>query len=873
MKRYISLILCLTMVLCMFFTTISTVAAASQSENSFSYELQSNEKEYGVKISKLENVDVVFPSTYKGLPVTTINSGSNGGSAVESIYIPDSIVTIDDGAFKDFKALKKVSGAVNLQKIGRNAFSNCVKLTEVDLGLKVSSIGKDAFKNVPVKSEYDYSNLVIVDNYLIKGTAKENEATLIIPEGIIGIADYALEGAFQMSDMVQGAKTVVLPESLRYIGAYAFFETWGMTDIQLPSKLLSIGEYAFSFNGGLKNVKIPASVKTIGVGAFSDCSSIAVTMDADNKYFKIVDNVLFKKDGKVIYDSYGVNKSNYTVPSGVVKIADKAFYGSYITGVTISSTVKTICESAFENCKNLKTVVLGASVTTVGERAFSGCSKLTTLTIQKGCKTIGDRMFSGCTSLKTVSLPSGVTSVGNYAFGDCSKLSKISLPSTITNIGSNAFYNTYYLNNAKYTNGILYCGTNVISTKVSGLSSTITIKEGTTYIASYTFGGLTVSGSTSITITGDTKVKNIVLPASLKYIGMYAFSDFYGITSVTIPAGVKSIGEGAFGNCKKLKTITIKGGTTEIGNRAFVNGTTANNASVTICALKGSKTHSYATQNGFKFKSIGVHLVAPKLTATANVNSGVNIKWNTVKYAEGYRVYRKAAGETSWTKLADVTGLSYTDKSVKNGKQYTYTVRAFNGKTFGSYDKVGITQSFISTPKISKIQNGASGIKIDWSKVSGVDGYVVYRKTSGGWVKLAKIKGASNVSYYDKDVKAGTTYTYTVKAYDASLVSGYNTTGTVIKRLLTPQLLSVTSSKSGVTIKWGKVTGAGGYNVYRKTGNGSWERIATITGGTKVSFLDKTAKKGVTYSYTVKAVSGKYSSSHNANGLSIKDKY
>ncbi len=871
MKKVISLLLCGILIFGMTFSTMLTVSAASTAEP-FIYRLNPNGKEYRVRIG-VAAVEIKFPSTYKGLPVTTIESGSKGASTVKSIYIPDSITTINDYAFENFNALETVSGAKALKKIGREAFNGCKNLVNVELGTKIISIGKDAFESTSVKNESDYSNLYVIGNYLIRGSAKDGETEIVIPEGIITIADYALENAFQDSDMVQGPKTIYLPESLRCIGAYAFFETWGMTDIHFPSKLLTIGEYAFSFNSGLKNVNIPASVKSIGIGAFSNCSNINVTVDSNSAYYKTIDNVLFRKDGKIIYDHYGIMSSSYKVPEGVVKIADKAFYESYLTGITLSSTVKIIGESAFEKSKKLTTAVIGKSVSTVGERAFADCTKLSTLTIQKGCATIGNRMFAGCTALKSVTLPAGVKTIGHFAFCDCTKLSKLSLPSTITNIGSNAFSNTYYLKNAKYTNGILYNGTNIVSTKASELGSTVTIKNGTTCIAGYTFGGLTITGTTSITVTNNTKVKKIVFPETLKYIGMYSFDAFDSLTSITIPAGVKSVGEGTFNDCKNLKTVTVKGGTTVIGERSFGYVSGLKTVDVTIYALKGSKAHSYANQNGFKFKSIGVYLTSPKLTAAKNVNNGLNIKWNAVKYAQGYRVYRKAPGETSWTRLGDVKGLSYTDKNVKNGKLYTYTVRAFSGKTFGSYDKTGISHEFMSTPKLTKIQNGANGIKVDWSKVGGADGYIVYKKTAKGWSKIAQIRDVNVLSYYDKDVKAGTTYTYTVKAYDDSLFSGYNTTGISIKRLLTPELLSATSSKSGVTLKWGKVTGTGGYYVYRKTGSGAWERVATVTGGTKVTYLDKTAKKGITYSYTVKAFSGKYVSSHDSKGLTVKDKY
>lgn len=868
MKKTISLLLCGILIFGMSFSTMLTATAANTAE-AFSYVLNQNKKEYSVRIDTA-TAEIKIPSTYKGLPVTTVLSGSKGASTVKSIYIPDSITSIEDYAFENFKALESVSGNKGLRKIGREVFNGCGKLTDIELGKKIISIGRDAFKGTDIKDETDTPNSYIIGNYLIHGWANLNQTTITVPEGIITIADYAFENAFQQSDMVLGPKTVYLPESLRCIGEFAFFETWGMTDVKLPSKLLTIGEYAFSFNSGLKNVNIPASVKSIGIGAFSNCSNVNVTVDSANEYFKIADKVLFRKDGKIIYDHYGKMGCSYNVPEGVVKIADKAFYESDLTGVTISSTVKTIGESAFENSKKLKTAVIGKSVSTVGERAFADCTKLTTLTIQKGCATIGNHMFAGCTSLKSVSIPAGVKSIGHFAFCDCTNLAKLSLPSTITHIGSHAFAYTAYLNNAKYTNGLLYCGTNLVSTKASELGSTVTIKDGTTCIAGYTFNGLTITGTTTITTSKNTKVKKIVFPESLKYIGMYSFGALEGLTSITIPAGVKSVGEGTFNDCNNLKTVTIKGGTTEIGERSFGYVTGIKTIDVTICALKGSKAHSFATQNDYKFKSIGVYLTAPVLAAAKSVNGGLNIKWNAVKYAEGYRVYRKAPGETSWTRLADVKGLSYTDKNVANGKTYTYTVKAFSGKTFSGYDKTGISQKFIATPKLTKILNGSKGIQINWNKVSGADGYIVYKKTANGWTRVATV---TSLSYIDKNVKAGSTYTYTVKAYDGSLFSGYNTTGISIKRLLTPELISATSGKTGITLKWNKVTGATGYYVYRKTGSGSWQRLATVTGNTKVSYLDKAAKKGTTYTYTVKAVSGKSTSSYNAKGLTVKDKY
>ena len=266
-----------------------------------------------------------------------------------------------------------------------------------------------------------------------------------------------------------------------------------------------------------------------------------------------------------------------------------------------------------------------------------------------------------------------------------------------------------------------------------------------------------------------------------------------------------------------------------------------------------------------------------KTNSVANSASGVTVKWTALAGAEGYKIYRKT-GSGGWKLIDTVKGgskTSYTDKTVKNGTTYTYTVRGYNGNSLSKYNKTGLSIKYVATPKLTKIANGNKYVQVTWSKVGGADGYIIYRKASGEskWTKLTTVKGGSTVTYKDKSVSSGKNYTYTVRAYDGKVNSSYDSKGITTKYLATPTLSSVSSSKSGITFKWGKVTGASGYIVYRKTGNGGWQQIATVKGNTKVSYLDKTAKKGTTYTYTVKAYNGNYRSAHNGSGLKIKDKY
>ena len=62
---------------------------------------------------------------------------------------------------------------------------------------------------------------------------------------------------------------------------------------------------------------------------------------------------------------------------------------------------------------------------------------------------------------------------------------------------------------------------------------------------------------------------SVTIPNSVTSIGESAFSGCYGLKSITIPNSVTSIGEAAFGNCSELTSITIPNSVTSIGDYAF----------------------------------------------------------------------------------------------------------------------------------------------------------------------------------------------------------------------------------------------------------------------------------------------------------------
>ena len=83
--------------------------------------------------------------------------------------------------------------------------------------------------------------------------------------------------------------------------------------------------------------------------------------------------------------------------------------------------------------------------------------------------------------------------------------------------------------------------------------------------------------------------------------------------------------------------------------------------------------------------------------------------------------------------------------------------------------------------------------------------------------------------------------------------------------------LTVTSKKKKVTLKWNKVKGASGYEIYCKTGKGKWKLVKTLNKGSKASYKLK-GKAGKKYTYKVrvfqkvenKVIYGQYSNTKSA---------
>ena len=293
----------------------------------------------------------------------------------------------------------------------------------------------------------------------------------------------------------------------------------------------------------------------------------------------------------------------------------------------------------------------------------------------------------------------------------------------------------------------------------------------------------------------------------------------------------------------------------------------------TVRAYDGGSTLSYFVGAGASAKATVSSLAIPHLKSAANVINGVTVTWDAVADAKTYRVYRKTA-TTGWVGLAEVTGTSYTDQTATSNTTYIYTVRAVSGKRISLYETAGISIYCLATPTALSAKSSTYGNVFSWNAVTGAQGYCVYRKTDPKqqWQYLGN--AGNMTSYIDNNqVKAGTTYYYTVRAYNGKLLSYFVNAGVSVKatsdavtKLNTPVLKSISNIAGGVSLTWGVVPGAQRYHVYRKTSTTSW---AFLGDSNSTSYQDKTAVSGMNYTYTVRAYTGNVISGFDAKGLSI----
>lgn len=296
--------------------------------------------------NKKDVKQVVVPKYIKYLS----NEIFSGCENLSKVVLPDDLVSIGDGTFKDCKSLKSIDIPKSITSLGRETFFGCSILDNVTISSNVTILGDSVFEDCDSLTKIVIPETVSqIGVNAFKGCELLNSVNL--PSNFKDIPDRIFQNCNSL-------KEFVISKNIKHIGEKSFSGS-GIKYIEIPDKcfmccrnlkevalhdqLQTIGNYAFYDCGSIESIQIPNSVDYIGDSAFESCTSLKEVKLSDN--LETIERDVFRRCSSLVE-------------------------------IEIPESVKSIEFMSFDDCISLKTVKFPSGKINIHDKAFSRCKKL-----------------------------------------------------------------------------------------------------------------------------------------------------------------------------------------------------------------------------------------------------------------------------------------------------------------------------------------------------------------------------------------------------------------------------------------------------------------------------------------------------------------
>ena len=482
----------------------------------------------------------------------------------------------------------------SVRYVGYRAFYRCKKLTGINFPQYVylnghcfeGCSGLNTPLNLHNANNLNYENFlgctavptITVDptnvNYASDGVAlfsKDMTTLMVYPAG--------RQGAY------------VIPDSVKYVGSYAFRFASGLTGLYFPSGFYQVSEGCFYGCTGLTEVNFPGSLSYLESKAFMGCSRLhyayfkgEAPSGSSSSFFNNCASdfcVRVRPEHLSSFDSSGESWKGYPLEVvelqhcgndliweyeplvGILTIEGTGPMYSYndtdnpapwheyaadIVEVTLPDSITSFGSYAFQGCA-LTEFTVPASIEQIQAHAFDGCNLLQKLTVNATLQQLGDGAFANNTSLTNVTFTLGPPSVlGEGVFSACADTFCLWYPVNYAYIWGGPYQTVWNGYPCRMYGDV--CGENLMYVAVSGVLDFILIDPNQPAV-------MTEYEAYGNVPWKDISYSQVNLPEGLQNISAYALQDLANLTSLVIPSTVKSIGYRAFYGCTALTDLNL----------------------------------------------------------------------------------------------------------------------------------------------------------------------------------------------------------------------------------------------------------------------------------------------------------------------------